>query len=349
MLKTTNAFIAKATLQRVGNKLSEEPSHITNVEIPLTDDEETLLKNFFLRSIKSSIDLMKFTHHISLDYNAVYDNSMKFFAQEMSFIDYSNNILNHLYEKSNHPQIKTGELFVVHFKDFQFQDITADGIGIFKIENKIDYLKFNQHDEDLDFTINKGVKLQKIDKGCLIINTEQSDGYRVLSIDNNSYDANYWKKSFLDLEEVMNDSYQTKHHLQMLSTFSNTMVEEDNDTYTQKEFLSQGVQLFNDNEVITKDLIEQELLSPFDVVDSYSQFKQQYNKENNLELDEDFNVSLNTLKKEKRKIKSQINLDTKIQIKLDISDGDSVKENIEKGFDEERKMHYYKVYYNEET
>ena len=146
----------------------------------------------------------------------------------------------------------------------------------------------------------------------------------------------------------MNDSYQTKHHLSMLSTFSNTMKDEKN-TYKQKEFISQGIKLFNENEVITKDLIEQELLSPFDVVDSYSKFKSQYNKENNLDLEENFNVSTSTLKKEKKKIKSQINLDTKIQIKLDISDGDSLKENIEKGFDEERKMHFYKVFFNEET
>jgi len=79
------------------------------------------------------------------------------------------------------------------------------------------------------------------------------------------------------------------------------------------------------------------LLSPFDIVDSNSKFKSQYNKENNLDLEENFNVSTSTLKKEKRKIKSQINLDTKIQIKMDISEGDSLKENIEKGFDEERK------------
>ena len=348
MLKTSNTFIAKATLQRVGNKLSQELSHVTNAEIPLTEFEEELLKNFFLKSIKSSIDLMKFTHHISLDYNAVYGNTSKYLDKEISFIEYSNSVLNHLYEKSNHPQIKTGELFIVHFEEFKFQDITVDGIGIFKIENKIDYLKFNQHDNDLDFTINKGVKLQKIDKGCLILNTEISDGFRVLSIDNNSYDATYWKKSFLDLEEVINDSYQTKHHLGLLSNFSNTMVE-NNDTYVQKEFMSQGIQLFNDHEIITKDLLEQELLSPFDVVDSYSQYKTQYNKENNLDLEENFNVSISTLKKEKRKIKSQINLDTKIQIKLDLSEGDLVKENIEKGFDEERKMHFYKVYYNEET
>ncbi|MEQ6122897.1 nucleoid-associated protein [Pseudotenacibaculum sp. MALMAid0570] len=348
MLKTTNAFISRATLQRVGNKLSQELNYSTSEEIPLTEDEETLLKSFFLSSIRSSQDLMKFTHHVSLDYNTIYDSSTKFFDKEISFIDYSNNILNHLYEKSNHPQIKTGELFVVHFQELQFQEITTDAIGIFKIEKKIDYLKFNLVEGDLDFTIGKGVKLQKVDKGCLILNTEQSDGYRVISIDNNSYDANYWKKAFLDLEEVMNDSYQTKHHLNLLSTFSNTMVE-NNDTFVQKEFMSQGVQLFNDHEVITKDLLEQELLSPFDVVDSYDNFKIQYNKENNVDLQEHFNVSIPTLKKEKRKIKNQINLDTKIQIKLDISDGDTVKDNIEKGFDEERKMHYYKVFYNEET
>ena len=145
----------------------------------------------------------------------------------------------------------------------------------------------------------------------------------------------------------MNDSYQTKHHLSMLSTFSNTMKDEKN-TYRQKEFISQGIKLFNENEVITKNLIEQELLSPFDVVDSYSKFKSQHNKENNLDLEENFNVSPSTLKKEKNKIKSQIKLDTNIQIKLDISDGDSLKENIEKGFDEERKMHFYKVFFNEE-
>ncbi len=348
MLKTSNAYITKATLQRVGNKLSQELSYATQEEIVFSEEEDVLLRAFFLRSIKSSLDLLKFSHHVSLDYNTVYDSSKKYFDQEISFVEYSNHILNHLYEKSNHPQIKTGELFVIHFEGFQFQEITTDAIGIFKIENKIDYLKFHHQNDDLDFTINKGVKLQKIDKGCLIIPTEVSDGYRVISIDNNSYDANYWKKSFLGLEEVLNDSYQTKHHLQLLSSFSNTLVE-NNDTYAQKEFMSQGIQLFNDHETISKDLIEEELLSPFDVVDSYAQFKHQYNKENNLDLEEHFNVSLNTVKKEKRAIKNQINLDTNIQIKLDLSDGDNLKEHLEKGYDADRKMHYYKVYYNEET
>lgn len=347
MIKTSNTYISRATLQRVGNKLSQEINYITSEEIPLSEDEEQLLKSFFLGSVRSSQDLMKFTHHVSLDYNTVYDSCVKFFDKEISFIEYSNHILNHLYEKSDHPQIKVGELFVVLFENIQFQDITTEAIGIFKIEKKIDYLKFQLAEDDLDFMISKGVKLQKIDKGCLILNTEKTDGFRVISVDNNNYDANYWKKGFLNIEEVMNDSYQTKHHLQLLTTFSNTMVDE-GDTFVQKEFMSQGIQLFNETELMTKDILEEQLLSPFDVVDSFEGFKTQYKKENNIDLDEHFHVSIPTLKKEKRKIKSQINLDTKIQIKLDISDGDSVKENIEKGFDEEKKMYYYKVYYNVE-
>ena len=261
MLKTSNAYISRATLQRVGNKLSQEINYSTSEEIPFTEDEEQLLKSFFLSSIRSSQDLMKFTHHVSLDYNTVYDSCLKFFNKEVSFMDFSNHILNHLYEKSDHPQIKTGELFVVLFENIQFQDITTEGIGIFKIEKKIDYLKFQLAEDDLDFTISKGVKLQKVDKGCLILNTEQSDGYRLISIDNNNYDANYWKKGFLNLEEVINDSYQTKHHLQLLSTFSNTMVEA-GDSFVQKEFISQGVQLFQDNEVMTQDILERANSSP---------------------------------------------------------------------------------------
>lgn len=347
MLKTTHSYIEKATLQRVGHKVSQELNYTAEAEIPLNEDEEKSLKNFFLGSIRSNQELMKFTHHVSLEYNTVYSDTYKFFNQDISFIEYSKHILNHLYEKSEHPNIKTGEVFTILFQEIQFDEITTEAIGIFKIENKIDYLKFNLIDEEMDFTISKGVKLQKIDKGCLIIKTEESDGYRVISVDNNSYDANYWKKAFLGIEEVKNDSYQTKHHLQLLSTFSNTLGEE-GDSFLQKEFMSQGVQLFQENELITNDLIEEELLTPFDVLHNYRDFKMQYTKEKNIEFDSHFSVSTPTLKKEKRKIKSQINLDTNIQIKLDISEGDSVKDNIEKGFDKERKMHYYKVYYNEE-
>lgn len=54
------------------------------------------------------------------------------------------------------------------------------------------------------------------------------------------------------------------------------------------------------------------------------------------------------VKKQKKRIKTDIKLDTNIQIKLDIDAPDAAEEYLEKGYDEERKMQYYKVYFNEE-
>ena len=54
------------------------------------------------------------------------------------------------------------------------------------------------------------------------------------------------------------------------------------------------------------------------------------------------------LKKQKQKIKTEIKLDTNIQIKLDIDAPDAAAEYLEQGYDEERKMKFYKVFYNEE-
>jgi len=63
---------------------------------------------------------------------------------------------------------------------------------------------------------------------------------------------------------------------------------------------------------------------------------------------EAFEVSVPTLMKESKKIKSEIKLDTKINIKLDLTNPDAAEEYLERGFDEEKKMYYYKVYFNSE-
>ena len=55
-------------------------------------------------------------------------------------------------------------------------------------------------------------------------------------------------------------------------------------------------------------------------------------------------VSLKT----REKIKNVINLDTNIQIKLDFINSESADKFVEKGWDEEKQMYYYLVYFNKE-
>ena len=50
----------------------------------------------------------------------------------------------------------------------------------------------------------------------------------------------------------------------------------------------------------------------------------------------------------RKKIKNTINLDTNIQIKMDFINPESAEKFVEKGWDEEKQMYYYLVYFNKE-
>ena len=39
--------------------------------------------------------------------------------------------------------------------------------------------------------------IEKLDKGCIIFNTSKADGYRLLSVDSNNYDSEYWIHHFV--------------------------------------------------------------------------------------------------------------------------------------------------------
>jgi hypothetical protein len=65
-------------------------------------------------------------------------------------------------------------------------------------------------------------------------------------------------------------------------------------------------------------------------------------------MSDSFQVSELVLEKQKRSIKNAIQLDTNIQLRFNFDDPASMGKFVERGYDEEKGMHYYKVFYNEE-
>ncbi len=70
------------------------------------------------------------------------------------------NLAAHLYEKSVYPKIKTGEFYVIYFKDCILDEHTADAIGLFKSENKETFLKIFQNTENFNIESEEGIKYQ---------------------------------------------------------------------------------------------------------------------------------------------------------------------------------------------
>ncbi|MEG0697414.1 MAG: nucleoid-associated protein, partial [Algoriella sp.] len=191
-------------------------------------------------------------------------------------------------------------------------------------------------------------KLEGIDKACMILDVHKEEGFRVFSIDDKNVESEYWKKSFLEIDLIKDNNYHTKKYMELITDFSNDFLLDKTDKKQQAEFISNSINVLNSNEFVTNEIIEDQVLKPFELIDQFKDYKKDYSENNRVEFVESFEVSVPTLMKESKKIKSEIKLDTKINIKLDLTNPDAAEEYLERGFDEEKKMFYYKVFFNTE-
>jgi hypothetical protein len=61
------------------------------------------------------------------------------FENPASLHENSKNITNHLFEQSNHPHIKNGEVYVTYLTNVNIDNNVVDAIGIFKSELQADF------------------------------------------------------------------------------------------------------------------------------------------------------------------------------------------------------------------
>ena len=80
----------------------------------------------------------------------------------------------------------------------------------------------------------------------------------------------------------------------------------------------------------------------------FKDYKKAFEAEFELEISDSFQVSELVLEKQKRTIKNAIQLDTNIQLRFNFDNPDSMGKFVERGYDVQKGMHYYKVFYNEE-
>jgi len=350
MIKRTKAVISKFIIHKVGNKFNSA----TNVfsDSPVTFDKESydLMFPFLLKPFANLAESYRFNHHANIELNELNNYADKVFKNEEEFVEVSKHIVNHLFEQSNSAQIKTGDVIIALFDEIQFKEVTTNAIGVFKIENKLDFFQTYLEDNNFDVFVQKGISTKKLDKGCLILNYTDGEGKVVLSVDNNNYDAQYWIKNFLNIKFADDSNQHTQNYIEMCKDFSDEIIKEDFGIQEKSKFLAQTVDFFKENEEVNIEAFKEELFEEDDKKkELFDDYKKHYEKLNDVLIRNQFDISDVVVKKQKSKIKTEIKLDTNIQIKLDIDAPDAASEYIERGYDEEKKMNYYKVYFNEES
>ena len=349
MIKRTKASIPKLIIHKIGNKFNDTRNVFSEGPVVFDEDSYNLMLPYLLKPFGNLTESFRFDHHADINLNEINSYSQRLFKEEEFFIEASKNIVLHLFEQSNSAQIKTGDVIVALFEDIEFNEVHTNALGIFKIESKTNFFQTYMEGDSLDVVVQKGISTKKIDKGCLIVNYQDDEGLVVLSVDNNNYDAQYWIKNFLHVKFADDKNNHTQSYIEMCKDFSNEVLKTDYSTQEQSHFLAKTIDYLKENDTVNIHDFKEEVFEDEDQKDLFDDYKKLFESDREVLIRNQFHVSESVLKKQKQKLKTEIKLDTHIQIKLDVEAPDASSEYLELGYDEEKKMKFYKVYFNEET
>lgn len=350
MINLFNTHIETLSIHRVGNKSRNEAIFLSENPYGLNDEIVPLLKEYFLKPFREKEEnYFQFAHEVDLEYNEMYKFAMEVFDNPSNVHNISKNITQHLFEQSNHPHIKNGEVYITHLTNISIDNNVVDAIGIFKSEIKTDFLQFEEKGMTLEMILQQGINLNKLDKGCLIFNYKKEEGYKILTVDSNRYDARYWLENFLSVDAFQDENFMTKKYLKFCQDFAKEVVLPAEDKKEEVMFMNRAVNHFAKNDQFEEANFLNEVLDNPDLISEFKSYKVDKGEKYSIEDLTSFPIANAAVSDARRSIKNVINLDTNIQIKLDFINPESAEKFVEKGWDEEKQMYYYLVYFNKEN
>lgn len=329
----------------MGNKNNDEGITLSDNTTNLTRELRIALIKFFLQSFDGKEEVWTFTHEDDVKFNEISAYATEMF-EGADFVDISKRVARHLYESSMHPNIKGGELFVVSLSKVVYDGKSVSALGLFKSETKDTFLRFVSKNNNLEVENEIGANVNRLDKGCIILNHTDEKGYYVFTLDSsNRTDAKYWTDNFLGITPRQNEFTYTKEVLSMTKDFVAKVLPSEYPVSKaeQVELLNKSVNYFKGKESFSMQSYEEEVLGDEKLIDSFHRHKEVYEIEREVELKDDFAISDSAVKKQKRRMKSVIKLDKNFEIY--VHGGEQL---IEQSYDEKRGMSFYKLYFKEE-
>ncbi len=346
MIDFSSSILDEAYIHFVGNKLRNEGVETSKTAIDLSnDDTKSLFLKYTLGSFNRN-EYYNFFHDSDLSLNEVYTYCSKIFSNRTDFERQSKNIANQLYKVSVHPKVMQGELYIVLLTGCIIENEVVEAIGIFKSETKESYLKPVRKDGKFGLENDKGVNVNKLDKGCLIFNTNNANGFKVCIIDssNKNDEAQYWKDHFLGIVPMRDNYHSTKNYLVLAKDFVTTQLDQEFEltTSNKADYLNRSVEYFKTNEQFNERDFSKQVFGDADVIKSFKRFKEDYTERHDVDISDQFEIAPQVVKKQARAFKSILKLDKNFDIYIH-SNADLIQHGVEK---DGRK--YYKIYYEQE-
>ncbi len=335
-------------LAKVGNPLREEPLQTSKKLCHFEDEEAELLTHCFLKPFRS-LELHQFYDPESLANNEVFSHAQAIFANADELLGRSSEIAKHLYTKSKHPNIKSGDLCVGLLDNIVVGGEATQGLCIIKSESKVPFLQIAVQDDDLRLVTQQGIYPDKIDKGCLIINHNTDEGYLVYVFDKAGGATHFWIRDFLGVIPADDDDYHTRRYSEMCVAFAEKGLPEETRAEERVEIANRAFDYIADTEEFDLAEFKDSAFKEPELAEQFSDFKAAYEDEHGEQLNEKFLVVKDAAEKAQKKLKARLKLDTGADIKFTSGFVKQSQQFLERGFDEDKHMNFVKIYFHQEN
>jgi hypothetical protein len=346
MFSFNDTQIHDLALHHVGNQFNEEPLILGKTKLSYNEEVEDHLLTYFLSSFKEN-EYFNLHHETDLGLNEVYNYASAIFDSPEELQAQSASLAKHLYENSTHPKVKGGEFYVVYFKSCILEGEVMDAIGLFKSENKDTFLKIRSGENGFEINSQQGFNINKLDKGCIIFNTERESGYVLSVIDNTNKgsDAKFWFDHFLHVQQRQDEYFQTENVIRFAKEFITKELPEqfESSKADQVHLLNKSAQYFKEQEEFDLSEFANIVIEQPEIIDSFNEYKSTYSRERAVPIDDSFQISDSAVKKKSRVFKSVIKLDKNFHIYVHGN-----RDLIERHTDEDGRR-YYKLFFEEEN
>ncbi|MGJ8695620.1 MAG: hypothetical protein ACSHYF_04835 [Verrucomicrobiaceae bacterium] len=350
-----NATIAGLVLAKVGNPSRNEPLQTSKQLFHVEEDDQATLCSIFLRPFKSfSLIGQKFHHHSSLSNHEVNGCVETIFEDSETLLAKGCELAGRLHSKSNHPNIKSGDLCISRIEGIQVGEDVVQGLCLLKSESVTPFLSISALDGDLQLNTEHGINPEKIDKGCLIIDHFQRKGFYVLTFDRGSSESRFWVRDFLSVIPIPDSALLSKKVAEMAVTAisESTPAREEGDSsppWKINDAAKEALSYFDDKEHFSMQEFEEKALRTDAARERFAEQRKQLEEDSGMTIDEGFDISKKDVSKARKLMKSVMKFDTGVELRLKPKVVDKPDEILEKGYDEEKKMQFIKVYFNKET
>lgn len=313
---------------------------VNHQEMDISQLEQEFLKDFFIKPFSKEKNEYSFVHTIDLKYNVVYNTVVDLY-HGADFVESSILLFKHLDSVSTAPTIKDGDIFIVKISDIMIGDTYCDGVGIFKIETKKEFIETSVDSQgNINISVKSGYTSQKIDKACIVVFTDEMPLGLIID---KSKDSKFWRQDFLGMASKATPYSQSKSLMELMEGFVKEKLSNDSNVSKseQIEIVNKYAEVVSKSETVSMKDLESEVFQNPEVFDMFEDYRKIYEERESIKLADEIIVDKKALNVSKkiRKIK----LDDTVELYL-MKTGTF----IERGFDEKRQKQFYKFYFDKE-